>query len=130
MQFIVSAVISGAGKSSIHRPELCLPAQGVQMSNPMDFNVAGRPYHAIRIDFQRELTSLLIYTFFNQEGVHTASHLRRIFLDTWDRSVYNRIDRWVMITVRVASPYGVVMSRPRDRVEVERFLHRIEEVLP
>ena len=130
MQFIVSAVISGAGKSSIHRPELCLPAQGVQMSNPMDFNVAGRPYHAIRIDFQRELTSLLIYTFFNQEGVHTASHLRRIFLDTWDRSVHNRVDRWVMITVRVVSPYGVVMSRPHDRVEIERFLRIIGEVLP
>ena len=32
-RFIVSAVISGAGKSSIHRPELCLPAQGFQMSD-------------------------------------------------------------------------------------------------
>ena len=130
MQFVVSAVISGAGKSSIHRPELCLPAQGVQMSNPVDFSVAERPYHAIQVDFQREPPSLLVYTFFNQEGVHTASHLRRIFLDTWDRSVHNRVDRWVMITVRVVSPYGVVFSRARDRADIESFLRAIGEVLP
>ena len=133
MQFVVSAVISGSGKSSIHRPELCLPAQGVQMSNPNDFNVAGCPYHAIQINFKDEPPAQLIYTFFNQEGVRTASHLRRIFQDTWDRSINNRIDRWVMVTVRAASPYspyGVVMSRPRDRAEIEKFLRKIREVLP
>ena len=133
MQFLVSAIISGAGKSSIHRPELCLPAQGVQMSSPTDFDVAGRPYHAIRIDYQRDPPAQLVYTFFNQGGVRTASHLRRIFLDTWDRSVHNRIDRWVMVTVRAASPYsphGVVLSRSYDRAEVERFLQKLEEALP
>ena len=133
MQFLVSAIISGAGKSSIHRPELCLPAQGVQMSSSTDFDVAGRPYHAIRIDYQQDPPAQLIYTFLNQDGVRTASHLRRIFLDTWDRSVHNRIDRWVMVTVRAASPYsphGVVLSRPQDRAEVERFLRKLEEVLP
>ena len=133
MQFLVSVIISGAGKSSIHRPELCLPAQGVQMSSPTDFDVAGRPYHAIRIDYQQDPPAQLVYTFFNQGGTRTASHLRRIFLDTWDRSVHNRIDRWVMVTVRAASPYsphGVVLSRPHDRAEVERFLRKLEEVLP
>jgi hypothetical protein len=133
MQFIVSAIIGGTGKGSIHRPELCLPAQGVQMSSPTDFDVAGRPYHAIRIDHRQDPPAQLIYTFINQGGVRTASHLRRIFLDTWDRSVHNRIDRWVMVTVRAATPYsphGVLLSRPRDRAEVERFLRKIEEVLP
>ena len=129
MQFVVSAIISGVGKSSIHRPELCLPAQGFQMSDPVDFEVAGRPFHAIRVN-SRWQPALLAYTFFNQEGVRTASHLRRIFLDTWDRSVHNRIDRWVMVTVHVASPQGVDMARPHDRAEVERFLRRIVEVLP
>ena len=130
MQFTVSAVISGAGRRSIHRPELCLPAQGALMSSSTDLEVEGRPYHAIQIDFRQDPPGQLMYTFFNQNEVRTSSHLRRVFLDTWDRSVHNRIDRWVMVTVRVASPYGVVMSRPRDRVEVERFLRRIEEVLP
>ena len=135
VQFLVSAVISGAGKSSIHRPELCLPAQGFLMSNPTDFEVAAdgsesRPYHAIQIDSPQAPTALLVYTFFNQEGVHTASHLRRIFLDTWDRSVHNRIDRWVMVTVHVSALQGFSLDRPRDRAELEKFLRRIGEVLP
>ena len=129
-QFLVSAVISGAGKSSIHRPELCLPAQGFLMSNPADFDVAGRPYHAIQLNGPQRPPALLAYTFFNQAGVRTASHLRRIFLDTWDRSVHNRIDRWVMITVHVSAPMGFALDRPRDRAELEKFLRQIGEVLP
>ena len=134
-QFLVSAVISGVGKSSIHRPELCLPAQGFLMSNPTDFEVAtdgsaSRPYHAIQVNSPQAPSALLVYTFFNQEGVHTASHLRRIFLDTWDRSVHNRIDRWVMVTVHVSALQGFSLDRPRDRAELEKFLRLIGEVLP
>ena len=129
-RFIVSAIISGAGKSSIHRPELCLPAQGFQMSDPTDLDVAGRPFRAIQINSRAAPPALLAYTFFNQEGVHTASHLRRIFLDTWDRSVHNRIDRWVMVTVNVSAPGGFMLSRPHARSELEDFLRKIGEVLP
>ena len=39
------------------------------------------------------------YTFFNQDGRRTASHVERILTDVWDRSVRSRIDRWVMLTV-------------------------------
>lgn len=129
-RFIVSAVIGGRTKSSIHRPELCLPAQGFIMSNPVDFGVEGRPYHAIQLNGPASPPATLAYTFFNQEGVRTASHLRRIFTDTWDRSVLCRIDRWVMVTVHVSAPQGFAVSRPEDRMELERFLRTIEEVLP
>ena len=129
-QFLVSAVIGGAGKSSIHRPELCLPAQGFLMSDPSDLEVDGRPYHAIQINSRANPPATLAYTFFNQVGVRTSSHLRRIFMDTWDRSVFCRIDRWVMVTVHVSSPMGFAVSRPHDRLELERFLRSLEEVLP
>ena len=129
-RFIVSAVISGAGKSSIHRPELCLPAQGFQMSDPTDLDVSGRPFHAIQVNSRAASPALLAYTFFNQDGVRTASHLRRIFLDTWDRSVHNRVDRWVMVTVHVSAPDGFMLSRPHDRRELEDFLRKIAGVLP
>ena len=130
MQFLVSAVIGGASKNSIHRPELCMPAQGNIMSDPRTFTVAGRPFRAIHLEGGGMSPTVLAYTFFNQAGVHTASHLRRIFLDTWDRSVHNRIDRWVMVTVHVSAPQGFTLDRPRDRAELERFLRRIGEVLP
>jgi hypothetical protein len=42
------------------------------------------------------------YTFFNQEDFRTASHTRRIWRDVIDRSVLNRVDRWVMLTVHAA----------------------------
>ena len=129
-QYIVSAVISGAGKSSIHRPELCLPAQGFLMSDPDDLEVDGRPYHAIQINSQANPPATLAYTFFNQAGVRTSSHLRRIFMDTWDRSVFCRIDRWVMVTVHVSSPFGFAVSRPHDRLELERFLRSLGGALP
>lgn len=129
-QFLVSAVIGGVNKSSIHRPELCLPAQGFLMSDPSDFEVDGRPYHAIQINSRANPPATLAYTFFNQAGVRTSSHMRRIFMDTWDRSVLCRIDRWVMVTVHVSAPSGFAVSRPHDRLELERFLRSLEGVLP
>lgn len=98
--FAVSVVIGGTSKSSIHRPELCLPSQGFLMTEPHTLELADSVWRVIRLDGGRERPSLgFAYTFFNQAGFKTASHIRRIFRDVWDRSVYNRIDRWVMITV-------------------------------
>ena len=122
VQFLVSAVIGGASKSSLHRPELCLPAQGFQMSNPCSFSVEDFPFHAVHIISSFSQPSVLAYTFFNQAGVHTASHTRRIFTDTWDRSVLNRIDRWVMLTVNVSTLEGFSLDRPVDRSAMEKFL--------
>ena len=133
VQFLVSAVIGGVSKSSLHRPELCMPAQGYVMSNPSSFDVAGRPFHAIHLSGANSSPSVLAYTFFNQEGVRTASHTRRIFIDTWDRSVYNRVDRWVMITVNASVPLdsaGFDLMHEADRLQLEEFLARLSEALP
>ena len=78
-EFLVSAVIGGETKNSIHRPELCLPAQGFLMSRPPDITVAGRPFHVVEIRAPGGQPGTMAYTFFNQNGLRTASHLRRIF---------------------------------------------------
>jgi hypothetical protein len=65
--------------------------------------------------------------------VRTASHTRRIFADTWDRTVHNRIDRWVMVTVHASSPlsaHGIDLSFPAERRLVEDFLAKLSGVLP
>ena len=98
-QFLVAHIIGGTSRASIHRPELCLPSQGYVMSNPRNFEVAGRPWHVIDIARAGEARGMEAYTFFNQEGFRTASHTSRIFRDVVDRSVLNRVDRWVMVTV-------------------------------
>ena len=72
----------------------------------------------------------LAYTFFNQEGVRTASHVKRILKDVWDRSVLNRVDRWVMVTVHAHAQSGFTLSSQEDRRQMEAVLSGISEVLP
>ena len=129
-QFLVSAVIGGTSKSSIHRPELCMPAQGFLMLDPRDFTVDGRPYHAIRLENPRGPAHVLAYTFFNQAGVRTSSHVHRILVDIWDRSVLNRIDRWVMITVSAGNEGGFSLGHEADRATLEGFLSKLAKELP
>ena len=99
--FLVSFVIGGTSRASIHRPELCLPSQGYVMSNPRNFEAGGRPWHALDVVKPGGMPGMEAYTFFNQAGYRTASHTRRIWRDVLDRSVLNRVDRWVMLAVHV-----------------------------
>ena len=118
--FAVSAVIGGKSKSSIHRPELCLPSQGFLMTDPRTRTVGRTDWRVITLDGGRERPSLgFAYTFFNQAGYRTCSHVDRIFRDVWDRSIYNRIDRWVMVTVN---------SSCADERVVLMFLERLKGV--
>ena len=134
LEFLVSAVVGGTSKRSIHRPELCLPGQGFTMTNPREVSAGGRPFRMLKLVPPRGGASqLMAYTFFNQAGMRTASHFRRVLADTWDRSCFNRIDRWVMVTVhavRHASPRGLDMESPADGAAVEGFLATLSEVLP
>jgi exosortase len=97
--FLASFVVGGTSRASIHRPELCLPSQGYVMSNPRNFEAGGRPWHALDVAKPGISSGMEAYTFFNQEGFRTASHTRRIWKDVIDRSVLNRVDRWVMLSV-------------------------------
>jgi len=96
---LVTAVIGGHSKSSIHRPELCLPAQGFQMTDPRSASVRDVDWHLVTLARKDAPSQGFAYTFYNQEGFRTSSHLERIFRDVWDRSILGRIDRWVMVTV-------------------------------
>ena len=117
--FQVTAVIGGTSKSSIHRPELCLPAQGFQMVRPRAFSACGLDWRALSLERGYTAPLGFAYTFFNQTGFRTSSHMRRIFRDVWDRSVLNRIDRWVMITVNASTD---------NDVELAAFLEKLGEI--
>ncbi|MGN0833950.1 MAG: exosortase-associated EpsI family protein [Kiritimatiellia bacterium] len=118
--FQVTAVIGGRSKRSVHRPELCLPSQGFQMTAPRNLRVDGVDWHLVTLA-RRDAPSMgFAYTFFNQAGFRTSSHLRRIFRDVWDRSVLGRIDRWVMVTVHASTD---------DERALSAFLARLGEVV-
>ena len=95
----VNAVIGGKSKSSIHRPELCLPSQGFLMTNSHTVDVNGTEWRFITVKTNMGDEIGFAYTFFNQDGYRTVSHMKRIFRDILDRTLHNRIDRWVMITI-------------------------------
>ena len=118
---VVSVVVGGKHKGSIHRPELCLPAQGYLMANPHNTEVDGVAWHMLTLEGGAGRPSVgFAYTFFNQAGFHTASHTRRIFQDVWDRSVFNRIDRWVMVTV---------VSSHADDGSMRKFLGNLSAIV-
>ena len=116
----VSLIIGGRSKSSIHRPELCLPGQGFQMMSPRTIEVGDIDWHCVTLARGTVAAQLFAYTFFNQDGFRTSSHLRRIFRDVWDRSVRGRIDRWVMVTVS---------SSDADEARFAAFLDQLKGVI-
>ncbi len=103
-EFNVALVIAGRNRMSIHRPELCLPAQGYVMSERSVRDILPElPMACFSLSEQgRTAKSGFAYVFLNSRGA-TISNLHRILGDCWERSVHNRIQRWAMVTV--TSPY-------------------------
>jgi exosortase len=64
----------------------------------------------------------LVYWFESREQ-ECCSHTQRILTDVWDRSIHNRINRWIMVSVNVSSGLG----SPEG---VERFEAFLSELYP
>lgn len=104
----VSIVISGTGRSSLHRPELCLPAQGFQMNRIRAAEVSAGSRDRMRVkcveverrsnETGRVIRFNFIYWFFSEKR-QTSSHLTRLFWTAWDRAVHHQAARWAMVTV-------------------------------
>ena len=116
----VSLVVGGRTKSSIHRPELCLPAQGFAMSRPRTRTVGGTDWRMIELASGESSAFGFAYTFFNQDGVKTASHVARIFRDVLDRSLFNRIDRWVMVSVNASRSDDAGLAALLSKLRIEK----------
>ena len=117
---LVTLVIGGRSKSSIHRPEMCLPSQGFLMAEPRSIEAAGVEWRCVTLRRQTAAPLGFAYTFFNQDGFRTGSHVRRIFRDVWDRSMLRRIDRWAMVTVN---------SSFSDDARLAAFLEKLKGVI-
>jgi exosortase len=103
----MSVVVSGRSRMSIHRPELCLPAQGFAMTRARTLSVPlpGRGPLSVRVvSVQRDATRFIMCYWFRNRDQETSSHAVRILRDAWARSVHNRINRWVMFALTVNLP--------------------------
>jgi exosortase len=100
----MSVVVSGRSRMSIHRPELCLPAQGFAMTGARTLSVPlpGRGPLSVRVvSVQKGATRFILCYWFKNREQETSSHAVRILSDAWARSVHNRINRWVMFALTV-----------------------------
>ena len=95
-------------------------AQGFQMMDPRDVEISGVDWHLLTLARRDAPQLAFAYTFFNQDGFRTSSHVRRIFRDVIDRSFRRRIDRWAMVTVT---------SSDAGRGRLVRFLSCLKEVV-
>jgi hypothetical protein len=106
---------------------LCLPAQGFAMLDAARVPLAladGRSLQVRRINAQRTggARMSLVYWFLSHDRA-CCSHTERILMDVWDRSIHNRINRWVMVAVNVSSG----LDSPEA---IERFEAFLSELYP
>ena len=128
--YSVSVVVAGRSRGSIHRAELCLPAQGFVMLSAKKEKLAipsGHPREARIIQAQRSSSDYcfsLVYWFVSRER-ECASHTERILLDIWDRSIHNRINRWVMVAINASTPLDDPESKKAFESFVDEFYPKI-----
>lgn len=146
-EIYVSIVLSGQDMStSIHRPERCLPAQGLNVVNSARVSVPLVPAGALemtKLSNEGEGTfksadasqaprrvkfrNLNYYWFVGSHDV-TADHLKRTMLDVRDRLLYGQNQRWAYVTVAATvtegfSKYG--RSEAATAKMVEDFIPRL-----
>ena len=130
-------VLAGSEKRSIHRPELCLPAQGwsinrretipVTLADGRRINVmADYISRSVEISpgVNRTLESIYCYWFVGNH-VTTSSHLMRLLLTSWDRVVHRKNHRWAYIAVSAPVLQGFKqggLSTDGTRKMIEGFI--------
>jgi EpsI family protein len=106
---IASIVLSGAEKRSIHRPEICLPAQGWQFTDIQRTTIplkSGRPLEVTVLSIKRpaaisptktiNIRGYYLYWFVG-DGITTPSHFKRLFRTSWDKVFHNINHRWAYV---------------------------------
>jgi len=132
MRYAVSVVVGGQSRNSLHRAELCLPAQGFAMlkADRTVLNLEnGKSLRARKILARRAGSpEINLVYWFKSRDRETSSHTRRILLDVWDRSVHNRINRWVMVAINVNAPLDAPDSFDRFRLFLSELYPTITEI--
>lgn len=138
---LLSLVLSGRDRTSIHRPELCLVGQG--------WTIEGRATHAFRypdgsdtrfpatvLRVRREVTTpgaagkpgrqvsvpqLVAYWFVSADRV-VATHWDRVALDAWNRVLHARADRWAYVLMQTDAADGEAAALARMQAVLDGTL--------
>ena len=135
-QVLLSVVLSGRDRSSIHRPELCLLGQGWTVTETTErrFEFPDRADAAFPVTWlrvQREVSTaqgravvpqFVAYWFVGGESV-VATHWQRLARDAWNRVAHARADRWAYVLMQTDAADGEAAALAR----LQAVLH---ETLP
>ena len=135
-------VLAGAEKRSIHRPEVCLPAQGwtiksggvvpVKLSDGRTLDVMklliARPI-VLPNGERRELTSIFCYWFVGK-GTTTPYHFVRIFKTSLDLLLHNVNHRWAYVIVSSPVLAGLSAGGESEEQTSQSIQSFISELAP
>lgn len=129
-KIIASIILSGAEKRSIHRPEICLPAQGWQNTGSFRLPIplkSGRTLDVTALSIKRphpvsptqtiNIRGYYLYWFVGDK-MTTPSHFKRIFHTSWDKVFHNINHRWAYVIA-----YSVITE------DIQRFGKNAEQTL-
>jgi hypothetical protein len=117
-QTLLSIVLSGRDRTSIHRPELCLVGQGWTIDSVTyhRFSYPGRrgsDFEATVLGVHRQpadalrtapVPEIVVYWYVGDDRI-VPSQIKRMLYDAWNRVVHGRADRWA---------YVLLMTDARD----------------
>lgn len=144
-KIMCSIVLAGGEKRSIHRPEVCLPAQGWTQKSREIIPVTLKDGRTIDVAVLRVVRPLELATgdtiaipslymyFFIGKNVITASHFDRVFRTSWDRIMHSLNHRWayVSVTSTVTEVYQKYSGKNEEetREMLEKFIAEIAPMI-
>lgn len=141
-RIMASIVLSGGEKRSIHRPEVCLPAQGWSMRGGKVEEVPladGRDLKVMDLSLtrdveigpgdRRKLYADYFYWFVGN-GVTTPYHWNRVFLTSFDRITKNINHRWAYVIVMSIVTEGFVPNGKNETQTVEMLRQFTAQLAP
>ncbi len=123
-QYTVSIVTGGYERRSIHKPQVCLVAQGNVITRQYSTAIALREDRLADLTIMEMNSGAYIFAYWFTDGTReTASHLKRLFWIAWDGVRHNTRRRWAYISF-------ITNARlPPDRVEFDRFVRDVHDAL-
>lgn len=121
-------VLSGSDRSSIHRPELCMPSQGhsIESRELIEIPLEGRdPLQVMILNLSRRLPNGVMFHsyyayWFVGHNVETPHHMERMLLMATDRIFRNVSHRWAYIS----------LSGPKAGIDSREHHDTLREVVP
>lgn len=138
---LLSIVLSGRDRTSIHRPEVCLVGQGWTIAGfatrtfryPPGTGTVGREpgaFPAAVLQVKREVPAprgpvlvpqLVAYWFVGADEI-VATHWQRLARDAWNRVVHARADRWAYVLMQTDASDGEAAALARMQAVLDATL--------